>query len=73
MDTGTYEYVNPAQALPKIISSQSNGAANIEAIKNYFTDEQVIRSIAGLTGMDFEVLVSGGYKLLLEPVGYYRA
>lgn len=72
VDTGTYEYVNPAQALPKIISSQSNGAANIEAIKNYFTDEQVIRSIAGLTGMDFEVLVSGGYKLLLEPVGYYR-
>ena len=58
-DTGVYEYVNPAQALPKIISSESLGASNIEEIKSYFTDEQVVRSIAGLTGMAFDALISG--------------
>lgn len=66
---GTYEYVNPAQALPKIISS--NGSSNIAAIKSYFTDEQVVRSIANLTGMQFDVLVNGEYRLLIEPIAYY--
>lgn len=64
-----YSYVNPAQALPTIISSGS-GNANIKAIKSYFTDEQVIRSIAGMTGMDFDTLVGGDYKLLIEPIAY---
>lgn len=63
-----YSYVNPAQALPTI--SSGSGNANIEAIKSYFTDEQVIRSIAGLTGMDFNTLVGGDYKLLIEPIAY---
>lgn len=65
-----YTYVNPAQALPRIISSQSLGQANIEEIKSYFTDEQVIRSIANLTGMDFDVLINGEYRLLIEPVSF---
>lgn len=68
-DTNPYDYVNPSQPLPKIIST-SGGNGNIEAIKSYFTDEQVIRSIAGLTGMDFDVLVNGQYRLLLEPIAY---
>lgn len=66
----TYIFFNPTQALPKIISSQSLGAANIDEIKSYFTDEQVIRSIASTVGMDFDVLVNGEYKLLIEPVSY---
>ena len=65
-----YTYVNPAQALPKIMSSQSLGQASIAQIKSYFTDEQVIRSIANLTGMDFNVLINGEYRLLIEPVAY---
>ncbi len=65
-----YSYTNPAQALPKIIST--NGTNNIAAIKSYFTDEQVIRSIANLTGMDFDVLTDGDYRLLLEPIAYYK-
>ncbi|MDL2294716.1 hypothetical protein LJC60_08865 [Ruminococcaceae bacterium OttesenSCG-928-D13] len=69
--TTTYGYVNPAQSLPKIIATNS-GSNNIEAIKSYFTDEQVIRSIANLTGMDFDVLVGGDYKLLLEPIAYFK-
>lgn len=71
-DTGAYEYVNPGQALPKIISSQSLGKANIAEIKSYFTDEQVVRSIAGLTGMDFTVLTNGQYRLLIEPIIYLK-
>lgn len=66
----TYSYVNPAQALPKIMSSQSLGQASIAEIKSYFTDEQVIRSIANLTGMDFNVLTNGEYRLLIEPIAY---
>ena len=71
-DTGTYQCYKPTQALPKIISSESLGASNIEEIKSYFTDEQVIRSIASLTGMDFDTLINGEYRLLIEPVAYYR-
>ena len=70
VSTDPYEYVNPAQALPRIISSQSLGQANIEEIKSYFTDEQVIRSIAGLTGMDFDTLINGDYRLLIEPISF---
>ena len=66
----SYSFHNPAQSLPRIIST--NGSNNIAAIKSYFTDEQVIRSIAGLTGMNFEVLIGGEYKLLLEPLAYYK-
>lgn len=52
------------------MSSQSLGQASIAQIKSYFTDEQVIRSIANLTGMDFNVLINGEYRLLIEPVAY---
>jgi hypothetical protein len=69
VNTSAYSYVNPSQALPKIIST-SGGNGNIAAIKSYFTDEQVIRSIANLTGMNFNVLINGQYKLLLEPIAY---
>lgn len=64
-----YSYVKPEQQLPRIISS--NGNSNIAAIKSYFTDEQVVRSIANLTGMQFDVLINGDYRLLIEPIAYY--
>lgn len=67
---GGYSCIKPTQALPRIIST--NGRNNIEAIKSYFTDEQVIRAIANHTGMDFDVLTGGEYKLLLEPIAYYK-
>lgn len=68
---GNYTYTKPAQALPKIISSKSLGQSSIEEIKNYFTDEQVIRSIASITGMQFDVLINGEYRLLIEPFAFY--
>lgn len=67
--TGGYKYINPAQSLPQIISTSSAGV-NIEAIKSYFTDEQVIRSIAGYLDVRFSELINGDYKLLLEPIAY---
>ena len=66
---GGYTFYNPAQSLPQIIST-SRGGANLTAIKQYFTDEQVIRAIAGYVGMDFQTLTNGEYKLLLEPIAY---
>ena len=66
---GGYDYYVPAQSLPKIITT-SSGSASIAAIKSYFTDEQVIRSIAGYVGMDYDTLTGGDYKLLLEPIAY---
>lgn len=68
-DTNPYDYINPSQSLPKIIGT-SSGNGNITAIKSYFTDEQVIRSIANLTGMNFGILTNGEYRLLLEPIAY---
>jgi hypothetical protein len=68
---GGYAFKNPAQLLPRIIPSGS-GVNNIEAIRGYFTDEQVIRSIAALVGMDFDILVGGDYKILLEPIAYFK-
>ena len=67
---GGYSCIKPVQAMPRIVST--SGSNNIAAIKSYFTDEQVIRSIAGLTGMDFDVLINGDYKLLIEPFAFYK-
>lgn len=65
----SYSFVNPSQAIPKIVST--DGKNNIAAIKSYFTDEQVIRAIASRTGMNYDILIGGDYKLLLEPMAYY--
>ena len=67
---GGYIYKTPSQAIPRIISA--NGKNNIEAIKSYFTDEQVIRVIAEQAGMDYDTLIGGEYKILLEPIAYYK-
>ena len=67
---GGYVSVKPTQTIPKIIST--NGGNNIPAIKSYFTDEQVIRSIANITGMNYDILIAGEYKILLEPIAYYK-
>ncbi len=66
---GGYSYVNPTQALPTIINA--SGRTNIEAIKSYFTDEQVIRAISGIVGIQYEELVGGTYKLLVESLAYF--
>lgn len=64
-----YNYRNPAQSLPRIISSGDAGAS-IQAIRSYFTDAQVLRSLCGYVGFDYDTLLAGKYKLLIEPLAY---
>lgn len=67
---GGYTYKNPSKSLPKIITS-STGNSNIEEIKSYFTDRLVVGYIAQAVGVDYNILVSGKYKILLEPIAYF--
>ncbi len=64
-----YTYYNPGEAIPRIISSDS-GQANIDEIKRYFCSEYIVMRIADVTGMSYDVLTNGQYKLLLEPIAY---
>jgi len=67
--TTTYVCEKPDIAMPKIISTGS-GQASIEQIKQYFCSEYMIMTIAQITGMDYDILTNGEYKLLLEPIAY---
>lgn len=64
-----YVFKIPEQPLPTIISGGSY-VADIDTIRNYFTDEQVVRSISNHVGIDFNELIGGDYKLMLEPIAY---
>ncbi|WP_041272693.1 hypothetical protein [Desulfitobacterium hafniense] len=66
-----YAYSNPAIAMPRIISS-STGQASIEEIKRYFCSEYILMRIAEVTGFNYDILINGDYKLLLEPIVYLR-
>lgn len=68
-NTNLYVYKNTDIAIPQIITSDS-GNANIEAIKRYFCSEYAVMMIAENVGMNYEILINGDYKLLLEPVAY---
>ena len=65
-----YNCFKPANPMPTIISS--GGRSNIEAIKRYFCSEYACMMIAEDVGIDYERLISGEYKLLLEPIAYFR-
>lgn len=66
---GNYYSVIPANAMPRIVSS--NGGNNIAAIRSYFCREGTIRDIASATGFSYDDLISGSYKILLEPIAYF--
>ncbi|WP_010249506.1 hypothetical protein [Acetivibrio cellulolyticus] len=68
---GSYHYKNPTNPMPKIISSAS-GKARIEAIKKYFCSDGAAKMIAEDVGINFDQLVNGNYKLLLEPIAYFK-
>lgn len=67
---GGYNCITPPQALPRIIST--SGSNNIAAIKRYFCSEFLVELIANHTGMDYDVLIGGDYKLLIEPFAFYK-
>lgn len=64
-----YTYVKPEQPMPNII--RSKGQSNIDAIKRYFCSEYACKMVAHATGMDYEKMISGDYKLLIEPIAYF--
>lgn len=66
----TYNYYNPTHTLPRIISS--TGGSNIETIKRYWCSEFAATMVADRTGMSLEELTGGQYKLLVEPVSYFK-
>ncbi len=69
--TDKYDCFKPANTMPRIISSGS-GNANIEAIRSYFCREGTMRDIAAATGFNYDDLISGSYKILLEPIAYFK-
>jgi hypothetical protein len=65
-----YVYKTPSQPLPTIISDGESLFADIEQIRSYFTDEQVIRKISSHVGITYDNLTNGDYKLMIEPIMY---
>lgn len=68
---GGYVCYTVANEMPIIVSSTSGGKSSIEAIKRYFCSEYTIRRIADATGFDYDTLIAGKYKLLIEPLAYF--
>lgn len=68
--TNKYDCYKPANAMPRIVSS--NGSSNIAAIRSYFCREGTIMDIAAATGFSYDDLITGEYKILLEPIAYFK-
>lgn len=51
---------------------RENGASTIDFIRSYFTDEGTVRYIAETVGIPYDELIGEGYKILLEPIAYFR-
>ena len=69
-NTLEYVYKTPSQPLPTIISDGESLFADIEQIRSYFTDEQVVREISSHVGITYDKLTNGDYKLMIEPIMY---
>lgn len=67
---GSYLYSSPGIHMPKIVSSGVS-KASIEAIKRYFCSEYVGKLVSNKTGIAYEDLISGSYKLVIEPIAYF--
>ena len=66
---GDYNCTIPDIPIPYIINSQTY-PTSIDKIKQYFCSEFAAKMIARDVGMTYDSLISGTYKLLLEPVVY---
>ena len=70
VSTENYNCKTPVPPLPVIISDGESLFADIDEIRSYFTDEQVIMGISGHVGFDYDKLIGGDYKLMIEPIMY---
>lgn len=69
----TGQYTNLIPTTPwagNIISVE--GESNIAAIKSYFTDKATLENLAADIGWDYDTLTNGHYKLMLEPIAYFK-
>ena len=66
----SYSCSKPGTALPRIISG-GKSKASIEAIKRYFCSEYAAQLVSDKTGIAFDDLISGSYKLVIEPIAYF--
>jgi len=64
----TYIASKPETPMPRIVSNGGN--ANITAIKHFFCTTGTLKQIAKIIGADYEKLINGNYKLLIEPIAY---
>ncbi|OME10723.1 hypothetical protein [Paenibacillus odorifer] len=67
--TAPYTYVQPSEPIPYIIKSD-RAQPSLEEIKKYFCSEYMAKRIASATGMNYDTLINGNYKLLIEPIAY---
>ena len=67
---GAYSCSKPGIALPRIISGTSS-KANLEAIRRYFCSEYAAQLVSSKTGIAYDDLISGAYKLVVEPIAYF--
>ena len=68
--TENYPYHIPAAIIPYIMTSNSH-PANIQAIRQYFCSEFAARLVSDATGVEYDLLISGDYKLVIEPICYF--
>ena len=64
-----YQYQKPPIAIPQIISGNSK-KSNMDDIRHYFCSEAAAQMVANDTGISFEDIEDGKYKLIIEPVIY---
>lgn len=69
-DTKGYVSKRPSSGNIPIIIKSNNRKPDMKKIKAYFCDKVFIQTLSKLTGMNYEELVGGKYKLLIEPIGY---
>ena len=60
----------PINPLPTIITT--GGGNHISALKRYFTSKSFLNSICMDTGFNYEQLIGGQYKVLIEPIAYFH-
>ena len=66
-----YEYNKTMRAEITIISLNPN-EYTLAQIKSFFTDEGILKDIATDAGISYAQLISGRYKVLIEPVALFK-
>ena len=70
LEAADYTVIRPTISMPRIISSGSS-SASIDEIKRYFCSEYAVQFVANTTGIEYDTLINGQYKILIEPVAYF--